>query len=454
MVSIQELSYEDAPRIIVTPPGPKSKQLLAKQSQLETRAVIYTKAFPFAIDSARGATIKDVDGNTFIDWVGGICVLNVGHNNPFVTAAVKSQMDRIWHSLEIPTEIRIEFLEKIHSVLPGNLRGHAKTLLTVTGGDACEAAISLAKHVTGRSTIVAFGGSYHGIHQGIVSLTASRRYLQSSGTVRHGVFHLPFPYSYRFPFPVERKGDEGKVVLRYLENLLSDEHSGLDTPAGILVEPIQGEGGYVVPPNDFLPGLRELADKYQIPLIIDEVQTGFGRTGRFWGCEVTDTSPDIMCISKSVGAGLPLSLIAYREEYDQNLPDGFHLGTYRGNPLAMAAGAATIDYIKQENLLSKVEKLGDKTKSEFERIASSSKNVGEVRGIGFMIGNEIVESRDSKEPSKDLAVRMRKTMFENGLLMHTCGHFGNVLRFMAPLIISENLMQKGINVYEKTVKSI
>ena len=331
-MSIQELSYEEAPRIVVTPPGPKSKELLAKQSQLETRAVIYSKAFPFAIDSARGATIKDVDGNTFIDWLSGICVLNVGHNNPFVTAAVKSQMDRIWHSLEIPTEIRIQFLEKIHSVLPGNLRGHAKTLLTVTGGDACEAAISLAKHVTGRSTIVAFGGSYHGIHQGIVSLTASRQYLQSSGTVRHGVFHLPFPYSYRFPFPVEDEGDEGKVVLAYLENLLSDEHSGLDTPAGILVEPIQGEGGYIVPPSDFLPGLRKIADKYQIPLIIDEVQTGFGRTGKFWGCELTNTSPDIMCVSKSVGSGIPLSLIAYREEYDQNLPDGFHLGTYSRKP--------------------------------------------------------------------------------------------------------------------------
>jgi len=454
LVAVQELSYEEAPRIVVTPPGPKSRQLLAKQSQLETRAVIYSKAFPFAIDSARGATIKDVDGNTFIDWVSGVCVLNVGHNNPFVTTAVKSQMDRIWHSLEMPTEIRMQFLEKIHSVLPGNLRGHAKALLTVTGGDACEAAISLAKHVTGRSTIIAFGGSYHGIHQGIVSLTASRHYLESSGTVRHGVFHLPFPYSYRFPFPVEAKGEEGKVVLAYLENLLSDEHSGLDTPAGILVEPIQGEGGYIVPPGDFLPGLRKIADKYQIPLIIDEVQTGFGRTGKFWGCELTNTSPDIMCVSKSVGAGIPLSLILYREEYDQNLPDGFHLGTYRGNPLAMAAGAATIDYIKQENLLSKTEKLGNTAKSEFERIAKSSKNVGEVRGVGFMIGNEIVESKETKAPSKDLAVRLRKIMFENGLLMHTCGHFGNVLRFMSPLIISENLLQKGLSVYERAVKSI
>jgi 4-aminobutyrate aminotransferase-like enzyme len=164
--------------------------------------------------------------------------------------------------------------------------------------------------------------------------------------------------------------------------------------------------------------------------------------------------PDIMCVSKSVGAGLPLSLIAYREEYDETVPDGFHLGTYRGNPVATAAGAASIDYIKRENLLSRTEKLGEKAKSKFEQIAKSNTKVGEVRGRGFMIGNEIVESKDTKEPSKDTAVQLRRTMFENGLLMHTCGHFGNVLRFMAPLVISESLLDRGLEIYENAVKSM
>jgi 2,4-diaminobutyrate 4-transaminase len=451
MISLQELDFDEAPRITVKPPGPKSKELLAKQSALESRAVIYSKAFPIGIDSARGSTIKDIDGNVFIDWVAGICVLNLGHNNPFVTAAVKSQIDRIWHALEIPTEARVNFLEKLHSVLPGKLRGNAKALLTVTGGDACEAAISLAKHVTGRNTIIAFGGSYHGIHQGIVSLTSSRHYLESSHTLRFGVFHLPYPYSYRFPLPVQREGDEGKVVLRYLEDLIVDEHSGLDKPAGILVEPVQGEGGYVVPPADFLPGLREIADKFQIPLIIDEVQTGFGRTGKFWGCEVTGTSPDIMCVSKSVGGGIPLSLIAFKQEYDEKIPEAFHLGTYRGNPLALAAGAASIDYIRNENLLNHVSRIGEKAKAEFEKIAESSRIVGQVRGIGFMIGNEIVQSKETKAPSKQAALSMRKHMFENGLLMHTCGHYGNVLRFMAPLTIDEALLSKGLEIYGSAV---
>jgi len=450
---LQELSFEDAPRIIVPPPGPKSKDLLAKQSALETKAVVYSKAFPIGIDSARGSTIRDVDGNTFIDWISGICVLNLGHNNPFIAAAVKAQIEKIWHALELPTEARINFLQKLHSILPGALRGNAKVLLTVTGGDACETAISLAKHVTGRNTIVAFGGSYHGVHQGIVSLTASRHYLQSAHTIRTGVFHMPYPYSYRFPLPVPKEGDEGKVVLRYLEESLNDEHSGLDKPAGILVEPVQGEGGYIVPPNDFLPGLREIADKFQIPLIIDEVQTGFGRTGKFWGCEVTRTSPDIMCVSKSVGAGIPLSLVAYKKEYDETVPEAFHLGTYRGNPLAMAAGAASIDYIAKENILNHVTRLGERARTEFRRIAESSANIGEARGLGFMYGNEIVKFKDTKAPAKEIAVRMRNQMFQNGLLMHTCGHYGNVLRFMAPLIISETLLNKGLEVYERAVKA-
>jgi len=445
--------FETAPLILTTPPGPRSAELLAKQASLETKAVIYSKAFPFAIDSAKNATIRDVDGNLYIDWVSGICVLNLGHQNDEVTGAVKAQMAKIWHALEFPTEARISFLEAIHSALPSGLRGNAKVLTTVTGGDSCEAAISIAKRVTGHRTIIAFEGSYHGIHQGIVSLTSSKHYLDYSGVPRQGVFRVPYPYRYRFPFPIEKEGDESKVVLRYLEHLLEDEHSGLDDVAGILVEPIQGEGGYIVPPPDFLPGLREIANRYQIPLIVDEVQTGFGRTGKFWGCEQTETAPDIMCVSKSVGAGIPFSLVAYRKEYDESLSEGFHLGTYRANPLAMAAATASINYIKNHDVLERVRQTGTKTKHEFERIMDSSKHVGEVRGIGFMIGNEIVNSKLGKEPSKPLAVKFRKMMFEKGLLMHTCGHYGNVLRFMAPLTIEDTLIQRGLEIYESVVKA-
>ena len=383
----------------------------------------------------------------------GISVLNLGHRNPAVVKAVTTQLGKIWHALEIPTETRVRFLEKMHSVLPGVLRGHAKIMTTVTGADACETAVSIARRVTGKSTIVAFEGSYHGVHQGAVSLTSSRHYLEYAGVPRQGVFRLPYPYSYRFPLPVEKQGDEGKVVLRYLDHLIEDEHSGLDDLAGIIVEPVEGEGGYVPPPDDFLPGLREIADRAQVPLIIDEVQTGFGRTGKFWGCELTGTSPDIMCVSKSVGAGIPLSLVAYRSDYDKELGEGFHLGTYRGNVLAMAAGSASIDYMAANRIPERVAKLGAKTKAAFQATASRSKNLGEVRGVGFMIGNEVVESKKTRAPSRKLAVEFRRRLFESGLLMHTCGHYGNVLRFMAPLTIEEPLLEKGLELFEQAVTS-
>jgi 4-aminobutyrate aminotransferase-like enzyme len=423
MASVVEQTVETIPRILVTPPGPRSKEMLSKQSNYETRAVSHIRAFPIAIESAKGASIKDVDGNIYIDWISGISVLNLGHVNPDILLAVQSQLARIWHALEFPTEARISFLEKINSVFPEGLKGHAKILFSITGGDACETAISLARRVTKRNTVIAFEGGYHGIHQGVVGVTSGRNYLAYSGVLRSGVFHVPYPYPYRFPFPREREGDEGKTVLRYIEHLISDPHSGMDDPAAILVEPIQGEGGYIVPPDDFLPGLREIADKFQIPLIVDEVQSGFGRTGRFWGCELTGTAPDIMCVSKSVGAGIPLALVAYKEEYDTDLPEAFHLGTYRANPLALAAGAASIDFIAKNNLLSRVERVGKKLLSEFEVIGERSTNIGDVRGVGFMIGNEIVESKETRTPSKANAQAIRKWMFEHGLLMHTCGHY-------------------------------
>jgi 4-aminobutyrate aminotransferase-like enzyme len=449
----ESLSYENAPHIAVTPPGPKSRELLAKRHAKETRAAAWSaRALEFAVDTAKGATIKDVDGNIYIDWIAGVCVLALGHNNPAIAAAVKAQMDRIWHTLETTTELRIQFLDKLDAVLPGRLKGHSKVLFTVTGGEACETAVSLARRVTGKDMIITFEGGYHGIGGGVVSLTSGRDYLRNAEVKRHGVFRLPYPYAYRFPLPASGKGDESKVTLRYLQHLFEDNHSGLDDPAGILVEPVLGEGGYVVPPDDFLPGLREIADKYQIPLIVDEVQTGLGRTGKFWGCELTSTTPDIMCISKSIGGGIPLSMIVYREEYDEKLPEGFHPGTYRGNALGMAAGAASIDYILKEGLLARTGKLGEKTKSQFQALAESSDHVGEVRGIGFMIGCEIVESKNGKAPSKELATKLRRSMVDNGLLMHTCGHYSNVLRFMAPLTISESLVSKGFEVYSKVIK--
>ncbi|HKS59698.1 MAG TPA: aminotransferase class III-fold pyridoxal phosphate-dependent enzyme, partial [Thermoplasmata archaeon] len=262
------LSHPDAPRIVHVPPGPKSKELLGLQGRLETNAVVYPTFFPIAVASARGSTIEDVDGNRFIDWVAGISVLNLGHNHPRLRAALDRQAERIWHALELPTPARTEFLELLTDSLPGSLRNHARILFTVTGGDAIETAVNLAEYASKRSGTIAFSGAYHGVHGGVVNLTSGRRYHQTSAFHGAKVVRVPFPD----PFRPVLEADQGSAgTIRFLEHLVDNPHSGADEPAAVLVEPILGEGGYVVPPDDFLPALREFCDSRGLLLILDEV---------------------------------------------------------------------------------------------------------------------------------------------------------------------------------------
>jgi 4-aminobutyrate aminotransferase-like enzyme len=447
----EEEVFPEAPKIVTPPPGPRSRALLEAQKKYETKAVVYPGSFPIAIDTARGSTIRDADGNYYIDWVSGISVLNLGHGNPKIVQAVRAQEDRVWHTLEIPTETRVNFLKTLNGVLPGDLRENSKVLFTVTGGDAAEAAVSLARWVTGKRTIVGFEGAYHGVAQGLVSMTASAHYKDYAGVPDYGVQRFPFPYSYRPVVDGKSPEEYAQFILDYLEHSISDPYSGLSSLAGILAEPIQGEGGYIVPPPNFLPGLREIATKHSVPLIVDEIQSGLGRAGRMWACELTGTSPDIVLISKSIGGGIPLSMIAYRQEYDEKLEPAFHLGTYRGNVLGLAAGTEVLKLLQLRRLPERAASLGEKLMERLSEDASRSHNMGEVRGSGFMIGIEMVEDLKSKSPATDYAKRSRIELLKKGLLMHTCGHYGNVFRYMAPLTISESLIEKGLEIFEQTV---
>ncbi len=441
-------SFPKTPTIKTDLPGPVSKELLAQQSVFETASRMYTSYFPIAVREGKNASIMDVDGNTFIDWFAGVCVIALGHGNPKVIGAIKEQLNSISHINELPTLARVDFLKTLQSTLPGNLRTQSKIMFSVTGGDACEAAISLARHVSRKRTVIAFGGAYHGTHGGIVGMTASYHYRENNYFGGRDVVHLPYPYSYRFPVKV-KEGDESKVIVDMLKYVTDDPYSGVDPVGAVIVEPIQGEGGYIVPPDDFLPLIREFTAERNIPLIIDEVQTGVGRTGRIWASEWTNIDPDIMCVSKAIGGGIPLSLIAYRKEYDENLPPGFHLGTYRGNPLAIAAGAAILKELKEGGILLKVRKQGEQMLAGFQEMSSKSPLIGEVRGRGFMIGIELV--RNGKEPATEEAKKLRNVLFKNGVLMHTCGHYSNVMRFMAPLTIEKDLIERGMDIFNKAI---
>ena len=446
------LSFRDAPRIRTPPPGPESRRLLAVQQALESEAVAYPKYFPIAVKEARGATIEDLDGNRFIDWVSGVSVLNLGHRHPRLVAALEGQAQKIWHALELPTEARVEFLETLGSVLPAGLKGRAKVLFTVTGGDAVETAVNVAEHVKGRHGVVAFSGAYHGVHGGAANLTSGRKYHQTTAFHGGSVVRVPFPNPYRPVLDDDPSSASG--TLAYLESLASDPYSGVDELAAVLVEPVLGEGGYVVPPPDFLPGLREFCDRHDLLLIVDEIQTGLGRTGKFWAVEHTRVAPDILCIAKTIGGGIPVSMIAYREDLGRALPPGFHLGTYRGNPLALAVGTEVLKVLKEGEWPERTLRRGEKVLARFREIAGRSESVGDVRGLGFMIGIEFVSDRRTKAPWGDRAKAMRRQLVANGVLMHTCGSYDQVLRFMSPLIIEDELLERGLQVFEESLQTL
>ncbi len=445
------LSYPDAPRIVHLPPGPRSKEMLARQSEWESEAVAYPRNFPIAIRAAQGATVEDVDGNRFIDWMSGISVLNLGHRHARLAKALEAQATRIWHALELPTEARLAFLEEIRASLPGGLRNRARILFTVTGGDSIETAVNLADYVQRRPGTVAFSGAYHGVHGGAANLTSGKKYHQTTSFHGGSIIRVPYPDPYR---PILDSDGTTHGTLRYLEHLISDPYSGIDSFSSVLVEPILGEGGYVVPPPDFLPALREFCTRHDLLLILDEVQTGLGRTGKMWAAEHSGVTPDILCVAKTIGGGLPLSLVAYRDDLPLALPVGFHLGTFRANPLALAVGAEVLRTLRDEEWIARAARKGPQLLEKFRDIQRRHPSIGDVRGQGFMIGTEFVQDPRRRQPWGDRAKAMRHELLMRGVLMHTCGPFDQTLRFMAPLVIEDELLDRGLAAFEESIGSL
>ena len=446
------LSYPDAPRLRTPPPGPNSRAMLAEQARLETDAVVYAKHFPIAVEDARGSTIEDVDGNRFIDWVAGVCVHGLGHRHPALVRAVTGQLEKVWHALELPSEARLSFLRAFHHALPGNLKGHARVMFTVTGGDALETAVNIADRAKGRHGTIAFSGAYHGVHGGAANLTAGRRYHTTSSFHGGTVVRVPYPDPYH---PVlGEAGDLTNATVRYLEHLANDPYSGVDELSSLVVEPILGEGGYIVPPDDFLSALREFCDAHDLALIADEVQTGLGRTGTMWAVDHARITPDILCVAKTIGGGIPASMVAYRDDLVPSLPPGFHLGTYRANPLALAAGAAVLEVLATSDLIARTARRGRTILERLREVQSSDPSIGHVRGRGFMVGVEFVRSPSGREPWTDRAKAMRTELFQRGVLMHTCGSFDHVLRFMAPLTIEDELIDRGLGAFAESSQAL
>jgi diaminobutyrate-2-oxoglutarate transaminase len=448
-MNFQDLSFADAPLIKVTPPGPRSKEYLDHQSRRESSAVSYPKGMPMAFRRAKGATVEDVDGNMYIDFFAGAGVMAVGHSNPEVIEAIQKQLVELTHVLDFPNPSRRALVEALIEILP---LGLSRVFFGgPTGSDAVESAVKLAKYNTGRYPVIAFQGSYHGMTAGALSLCSGLSFKEDFLPLIPEVHFIPYAYCYRCAFGKQPESCDIDCA-RYLDFILDDPHSGVGKPAAVIIEAIQGEGGSIVPPEQFLPRIREICDKYDVLMIDDEIQAGFCRTGAMFACDHTSTIPDIITMSKALGGvGLPISAIAYKEELN-TFPRGKHIGTFRGNVAACAGGVAALGFIIRNELAEYSLKLGEFMLSMLKEIEKDSRIVGEARGKGLMLGVEFVKDKATREPAPELATSVRTLCHRRGLLIEIGGHYSNVARFLPPLILTEELAEKGIEILADSVR--
>ncbi len=450
-MDFQHLSFDPAPSIKTPPPGPRSQQYLAFQATHEAAAVSYPRGFPCALARGRGATVEDVDGNVYLDFFGGAGVMAVGHGNPEVVAAAEAQVAQLTHALDLPTPARRDLVERLREVLPPALT--RVFFGGPTGSDAVEAAVKLARLNTGRAPLIAFEGGYHGMTSGALSLSSGRSFKNRLLPLVAEVHFVPYAYCYRCAFGKTRDTC-GLQCAQHLDHVLEDPHSGVGTPAAVIVEPIQGEGGSIVPPPEFLPKVREICDRHQVLLIADEIQAGFCRTGKMFAFEHSGTVPDIVTLSKALGGlGFPISALAYKEALNTWGP-GAHIGTFRGNVVAYAAGAAALRFMDEHDLAAHASRLGEQLLTLLQEVERESPFVGEARGKGLMLGVEFVKDKATKEPAPDLASRVRSLCFKRGLLIEIGGHYSNVARFLPPLVLTEALARRGAEIFAESVRDL
>ncbi|WP_336036203.1 aspartate aminotransferase family protein [Halobacterium yunchengense] len=444
---IDELHFAQEPSVDGDVPGPNSRRLLETQEAIDSSAVAYPNNIPLGFDEGKGATLKDVDGNVFLDFFAGIGVYNVGHANPYVNEAVHEQLDKLTHSVDFPTEPRLALIEKLDEIAPGDLQGNNRVVFGgPTGSDAVEASIKLAKYNTGGNGLVAFRNAYHGATSGAMSLTSNKKFKQPYAPLLPDVVHAPFPH----PFQEGRSPEESvDRALEEVQSIVEDPYGGLADPAGIFVEPIQGEGGVVVPPEGFLQGLRDVADDNDLPLVFDEIQVGMGRTGEWWGGEHYDVTPDVMTMAKALGGnGLPLSGTLYREDLDTWGP-GDHAGTYRGHATAMIGGVRAIEYIQAHDLLDHATEVGDYIRSRLREAAEDDPGLGDVRGKGLFVGAEFVD--EDGEPDEDRVSAIQEYCYQHGVLVWTAGQHSNVVRLLPPLVLTQRQAEVGTEIIADAV---
>jgi 4-aminobutyrate aminotransferase / (S)-3-amino-2-methylpropionate transaminase / 5-aminovalerate transaminase len=432
--------------LVTEVPGPKSRAIVERKARVVADAI--DLHVPVVIDHGMGAAFTDLDGNTFLDFSGGLGCLIVGYSHPKVVEAVKRQAERFSHTdfSVIPYEPWVELSERLVAMVGGD----RKVFLANSGAEAVENAVKIARSATGRPAVITFEGGFHGRTLLAMSLTSRHSpYKKNFGPFAPEVYRVPFPYPYRSP-------DPEKAGRRALDDLERAFVTVVDptTVAAVIVEPVQGEGGFVVPPPDFLAGLQEICRRQGIVLIADEIQTGFGRTGRFLASEHSGIEPDIVTLAKSLAAGYPLSAVVGRTELmDAPGPSAIG-GTYVGNPVACAAANAVLDVLEEEALVERATHLGKAIEDRWEEVSADTPEIGEIRGLGAMVGVEFVKDPETKEPNPELVGKIIQHAVNKGVVSVNCGIYRNVLRHLIPLVITDEELEEGLDVLADAVAAI
>lgn len=435
-------------------PGPKAKEIIARREAAVPGAI--RCIYPCVMERAEGAIIEDVDGNRFLDFVGGVGVLNIGHCHPEVVEAVKEQAEKYFHGMFniVTHEGYVSLAEKLNEIVP--VRGEEKkTFFANSGAEADENGVKIAKAFTKRPNIIVFSGAFHGRTMLTMAMTSKKAYALGMGPFPDGVYRAEFPYLYRAPGHMS----EEEAIEYYIERLnrVFEECSPADKVAAIVVEPLQGEGGFIPAPIAWVKAVRKICDDNGILLMADEVQSGFGRTGKmfascYWkeaGCE-----PDIITTAKSIAGGVPLSAIIARSEIMDAVPGGVIGGTYGGNALACAAALKVIEVMERDHLCERSMEIGKKCMERFHTWKEKYEVVGDVRGLGGMVGIEFVKEKESKEPNGELVGKLIQECASHGLLIENAGTYGNVIRFLAPLVITDEQLEAGFDIMENAIESL
>ena len=423
-------------------PGPRSREILDRKERVIADPLsIY---IPIVIERGQGATLTDVDGNTFIDFTGGVGCLNVGHSHPRVVEAAQEQLERFSHTdfTIVPYETYVRLAERLCELAP---IADGKAAFFNAGTEAVENAVKFARAHTGRPAVIGFEGGFHGRTLLSLSLT-SKTHPYKAGL---GPFA---PEVYRVPFPNDYRGPDWETALAALERALVTQVAA-ETVAAIVIEPVQGEGGFVVAPREFMQGVRRICDEHGIVMVVDEVQTGFGRTGKLFAIEHYDVEPDLITVAKSIAMGLPLSGVIGKAEIMDAPGDSAIGGTYVGNPVAQAAAHAVLDVIEEENLCARATVLGDTIRARMESWKERFPQIGDVRGLGAMLAIELVRDPSTKEPDAETATAVVEEAVSNGLLLLKSGIYSNCIRVLAPLTLTDAELDEALGVWEQALET-